>query len=151
MDLMKTAKLQSVLLVMFLITAFLFGCMTAPTSSENLHGSPTDRAFASTVTELFFGLSSKDGKGVSEQAWEGFLAEVVTPRFPQGLTVMEARGKWQEGDNKKIVTEASKMLLIVHDGGNESHAKLEAIIAEYKRRFDQESVLRVDTPAKVSF
>ena len=48
------------------------------------------------VTEfrLFFGLTDKDGKIVTEDQWQQFLADTITPRFPAGLTVFDGRGQW---------------------------------------------------------
>jgi hypothetical protein len=43
------------------------------------------------VERLYFGLNTPQG-AVSESEWESFLAEIVTPRFPSGLTVIDGRG-----------------------------------------------------------
>ncbi|MEP9368522.1 DUF3574 domain-containing protein [Xanthobacter sp. VNH20] len=43
-------------------------------------------------SQLFFSLNTPDGRGVSEQQWVQFVAEIVAPRFPGGLTVLEAQG-----------------------------------------------------------
>src|SRR5262245_45916260 len=66
----------------------------------------------SVITFLFFGMSSMDGPGVSAQEWQGFLDDVVTPRFPSGLTVLEAAGQFQPSTGG-IVAERSKVLLLV--------------------------------------
>ncbi len=45
---------------------------------------------------LFFGRSDSTGaEVVSDEAWNEFLEDTVTPRFPDGLTVMNGRGQWQ--------------------------------------------------------
>lgn len=107
-----------------------------------------DRA---TFTILFLGLSSKDGVGVSEQQWQTFLEQVVTPRFPDGLTVLDAYGQYASDSTVKIVRERTKLLLLVHGGDRDSQNDIVSLIAEYKRRFKQESVLRVDSKAQVKF
>ncbi|MFG1463768.1 DUF3574 domain-containing protein [Xanthobacter sp. DSM 24535] len=43
-------------------------------------------------SQLFFNLNTPDGRGVSEQQWVQFVADVVAPRFPGGFTVLEAQG-----------------------------------------------------------
>lgn len=45
-------------------------------------------------TKLYFGLGPVDHpeRGVSEADWRGFLDREVTPRFPQGLSVMDVYG-----------------------------------------------------------
>ena len=42
--------------------------------------------------QLFFGRSTIEGGEVSDEAWAAFLADTVTPRFPDGLTVLDAAG-----------------------------------------------------------
>jgi hypothetical protein len=46
---------------------------------------------------LYFGTAKPDGI-VSPEEWAAFLSAVVTPRFPQGLTVWQASGQWRTGD-----------------------------------------------------
>ena len=48
---------------------------------------------AFTEFNLYFGLAKGDGSLVSEAEWDAFLADTVTPRFPDGLTVYDARGQ----------------------------------------------------------
>jgi hypothetical protein len=101
------------------------------------------------ITLLFFGMASDDGRGVSEQAWETFLREVVTPKFPEGFTAFPARGQY--ADREGSVVEATRVVLRVRDDNPTGNATVAAIIAEYKRRFQQRSVLRIDFPACVAF
>ena len=52
-------------------------------------------------TELYFGLAVPPGPDgqpagqVSEEDWQWFLDEEITPRFPEGLTILEAGGQWR--------------------------------------------------------
>jgi hypothetical protein len=78
-------------------------------------------------TTLYFGLNRKTGN-VSETQWKRFLRDHVTPRFPQGLTVWEANGQWRRADGVIVQTPAV-------------HAAIDAIIEDYKKTFEQESVL----------
>jgi len=99
------------------------------------------------VERLYFGRNVADTVIVSDTAWAVFVAEVVTPRFPAGLTVWSAMGQWR-GPDGRIRREPSFVLeLVLPAGGVDSDAAIAAIIAEYKRRFHQESVLRVVMPA----
>lgn len=61
------------------------------------------------VEQLFFGRNMPGGQVVSDSAWINFLSEVVTPRFPDGLTVFQAAGQWRGADGK-IEREASFVL-----------------------------------------
>jgi hypothetical protein len=96
-------------------------------------------------TELFFGMSRPDGGTISDSEWESFLDAEVTPRFPDGLTVLSAAGQWQ-GENDQIVEEASKLLILLYprEALSESHMEIEEIRAAYEKAFQQESVLRAD-------
>jgi Protein of unknown function (DUF3574) len=104
-------------------------------------------ATASVVSTLFFGMASRDGRGVSEQAWDGFLATVVTPRFPDGLTVLSGYGQYRGPSAGAIVRETTKVLLVVHAGTAEQEQAIAEIIAAYRRAFDQEAVLHLARPA----
>jgi hypothetical protein len=105
----------------------------------------------SQVAELLFGRKIADRIGVSEGAWRQFVAREMTPRFPDGLTVIDATGQWRNPQTKKLVREPSKVVQIVLPGDAEDEAKLDAIIAAYKTRFRQQSVVLVVRPACVSF
>ncbi len=124
-----------------------------------LAGAPTLGANAATCpsgTELFaeyrlfFGRSQGEGGVVSEEAWRAFLAEEVTPRFPDGLTVLDAAGQWREGTGV-IVRERTKLLLVLAPPGEDAMRRTDEIADAYKRAFGQSSVLRVVTEACVSF
>jgi hypothetical protein len=101
--------------------------------------------------ELIFGRSIKGGDVVSEAAWRRFLDEEVTPRFPDGFTVIDGRGQWRGEGQTKIVKEASKVLVVAIPGEAERRARLAAVAEAYKRRFRQESVATLLTPSCVSF
>jgi hypothetical protein len=101
--------------------------------------------------ELIFGRNIKGGGVVSEAAWRRFLDEEVTPRFPDGFTVIDGRGQWRGEGQTKIVKEASKVLVVAIPGAAERRARLAAVAEAYKRRFRQESVATLLTPSCVSF
>jgi len=99
---------------------------------------------------FFFGRSQGDVEVVSEEAWRSFLAEEVTPRFPDGLTVIDGAGQWRDGTGT-IVRERSKLLLVLAPPGGDAMHRTDEIAEAYKHAFGQSSVLRVVTPACVSF
>ena len=100
--------------------------------------------------QLFLGRSTGDGGEVSEEEWLAFLADTVTPRFPDGLTVLDAAGQWRDGTGA-IQRERSKLLWILAPPGDEARRLIDEISEEYKRRFQQESVLRILGSACASF
>ena len=100
---------------------------------------------------LFMGRGGDSGEVVDDAAWEAFLSDTVTPRFPDGLTVLDARGQWR-GSSGTIQTERSKVLLVLAPPGGAAQRLIAEIADEYIRTFQQESVLRVvgDTCASFS-
>jgi hypothetical protein len=101
-------------------------------------------------TELFFGRNKPDGTEVTEQQFDEFLAEVITPRFPEGLTVVQGRGQFLNSQGM-LVREATVVLIVLYplEQRRDRSAKLEEIRELYKEEFQQESVLRVDNPLPV--
>jgi len=101
-------------------------------------------------TELYFGMTRRGGGVVSDEEWKAFLAQAVTSRFPDGLTVYDASGQWRGGDGV-LVREQTRVVVIVHEKSSGRDKAIREIIALYKKQFDQESVLRVDQPATAEF
>jgi Protein of unknown function (DUF3574) len=96
-------------------------------------------------TELFFGSARPDGSAVTEEDFRNFLDKEITPRFPDGLTLLVGNGQFKHGAG--IVRERSFVLILLHPGPTPaSSANVEAIRQAYKTRFAQDSVLRVDSP-----
>jgi hypothetical protein len=87
---------------------------------------------------------------VSDSAWQAFLDEVVTPRFPAGLTVVEGMGQWK-GQSGEVERERAEVLTVLHAGDAPARLAVAEIAAEYKRRFHQEAVLRERTMACTHF
>ncbi len=100
-------------------------------------------------TELFFGLGLPDGSEVSEDQWEVFVREEITPRFPDGFTILSARGQWR--DQHGIHREPARIVIILHEPTAQANDLIEQIRESYKRRFEQTSVLRADSKQFVSF
>ena len=98
---------------------------------------------------LYFG-TVKPGGIVSAEEWAGFLGSVVTPRFPAGLTSWTASGQWRSADGT-LTLESSHVLNILHAADSASEIAIREVVAKYKSRFKQEAVLRVKSPACVSF
>ena len=99
-------------------------------------------------TELYCGRSKPDGGMVSDEEWEKFLADEVTPRFPDGFTILKGMGQYREKSGK-IISEPSNVLVFLYENRKESRLKIEEIRAAYVKQFSQESVLRLDFKQKV--
>jgi hypothetical protein len=108
-------------------------------------------AFPMARLELYFGTQKPGGAPVTDAEWGAFLNEEVTPRFPDGLTVLTGNGQWRNAAGV-ITKETSAVLVILYEPSAEKEAAIEDIRAAYKDRFDQESVMRVDAGTQcVSF
>jgi hypothetical protein len=69
-------------------------------------------------TELYCGRSKPDGGMVSDEEWEKFLADVVTPRFPDGFTILKGTGQYREKSGK-IISEPSNVLVFLYENRKE--------------------------------
>ena len=105
----------------------------------------------SQVAELMFGRNIGSRLGVNEADWSRFVDREIVSRFPNGLTMFNAAGQWRDEATNKIVREPSKVVQIVLPGQVEDIARLNEIVAAYKRRFKQHSVVMIVRPACVSF
>ena len=95
-----------------------------------------------TLFSLYFGRSLPGGGEVDKAAWRAFLDGEVTPRFPDGFTVLKARGAWRDRTRGTTSFEASNVLeIVVIEAPAAARAKADEIAAAYKRRFQQQSVL----------
>lgn len=124
--------------------ALMAGCVT---NSASRACAPNETNMVN--DQIFLGTDTPSGP-VSPQEWTSFLAESVTPRFPQGLTVWQASGQWR-GNDGAIVREPSYVLNLVHPGDSVSETAVRDIRTEYQTRFRQEATLRVRQAACVSF
>ncbi|MEO8650338.1 MAG: DUF3574 domain-containing protein, partial [Acidobacteriota bacterium] len=92
-----------------------------------------------------------DGLMVSDEQWGVFLSEVVTPRFPDGFTILDGLGQYK-GKDGSLVRESSKILIILYPRSDKRSAgvRIDEIRAEYKKRFNQESAMRMDLGKSVN-
>lgn len=99
-------------------------------------------------TELYFGMSRPDGGVVSDEQWGRFLDTAITPRFPEGLTVLDASGQYRMTSGV-LVKERTKLLVIVHPPAADS--LLTQICRLYAAAFNQESVMKVSGSCSQEF
>ena len=95
---------------------------------------------------LYFGTDKPGGGTVSAAEWKQFADDVLAREFPKGLTTWEADGRWRGADGQPVVERSHVVLAIGVD-----EAAIARVIAEYKRRFAQEAVMRVSSPCRASF
>jgi hypothetical protein len=119
----------------------------AQTADVSCHGAQQPKR----VAELLFGRGTANRRGVNETAWEHFVAQELTPRFPEGLTITAAVGQWRDPATGTIGREQSERVEIVLPGKADEDARLDAIVKAYEREFHQRSVVVIVRPACVSF
>jgi hypothetical protein len=124
----------------------LAGCVSMPPPPP---ACPAGQDYLRTA-QLFFGRNIANQPAVTEADFRRFVDQELTPRFPDGLTVMDGGGQWR-GSQDKLIREASKVVLIVLPKSRDAGARLEAVRTAYKTRFRQESVLLVTQASCVSF
>ena len=122
--------------------SFLLALLLA-TSGCSLHQATSPSPSSPTVMDrLWFGKAIPSGGEVTDQQWREFIDEVVTPRFPDGLTLYRAQGQWRD-PRGNLVREQVLVLEVVHRAGAAADSAIQAIADEYKRRFRQDAVLHV--------
>ena len=97
------------------------------------------------VDSLYFGSGD-----VKPEQWQDFLATVITPRFPAGLTSWAAAGQWRN-DAGVIEKESSYILQLVHADSPQAETGIQEVLSMYKSRFHQRAVLRTRTRTCISF
>lgn len=123
----------------------------APAVAVAPGSAPAAVAHADTVADrLFFGRSIPGGGMVTDEEWAAFLRDVVTPRFPDGLSVWRAEGQWLDSRGT-LEHEQSMVVEVIHAASPQVDAALRDIADEYKRRFRQDAVLRITTPVRMRF
>ncbi len=93
--------------------------------------------------QLFFGLADGSGNQISDAEWEQFQTEVITPRFPEGMSVIDVKGQWREpdGDVQRENTRLVRGLMAAPDG--DGLRLVNEISDEFVRRFNQDPVFRI--------
>jgi hypothetical protein len=105
---------------------------------------------ANQLNRLYFGMNKPTGGTVSEHEFNQFLQQEISSRFPEGLTLFEAKGQWQNAKGT-IEQENSRVVEIVCDDTPENRDKVAAIAAKYKALFAQEAVMLIKSQPEIIF
>ncbi|WP_230943348.1 DUF3574 domain-containing protein [Burkholderia cepacia] len=101
--------------------------------------------------DLLFGRDIAGRGSVTDAERAAFLADTVTPRFPDGLTYWESHGQWRDRTTGGITREDSFVIRIIADDTPDTRGRLAAIRKAYMERFHQKSVGMTVVPACASF
>lgn len=102
--------------------------------------------------ELYFGVGPADRPDdVGDIRWQAFLDREVTPRFPDGLTVLDGYGQWKSRGAARPEGLHTKVLIILCEDTPQNRAAVDAIRSAYKKATRDQSVLLATNPVDISF
>jgi hypothetical protein len=103
--------------------------------------------------ELYFGIGifGASDDGIAEMRWLAFMDREVTPRFPDGLTVLDAYGQWRGHPNEQPSRLRSKVLIILCEDTRGNRESIDAIRTAFKAATHDKSVLLAMQHVDVSF
>ena len=126
--------------ILALTLLLLAGCVEQPGSVSQPYACLLPSEQRMLVAELFFGRNIHGGGSVGEAEWARFTAEILTPNFPDGFTVSDGNGQWQNPATGVISRQPSKIVLVAARRTADLGQRLSAVIDAYKTRFRQQSV-----------
>ncbi|WP_328314210.1 DUF3574 domain-containing protein [Streptomyces sp. NBC_00442] len=126
-----------------------YGTAVTPASQAQTttHGSPY------VATHLYFGTGRHNGEPpITDDQFMKFVADVITPRFPVGLTIQEGRGQWRDKTGS-INRENSYELTVLYPSreARTHDPDIEYIRNLYCSMYGLESVGRADVKAQADF
>ncbi|MDP1961056.1 MAG: DUF3574 domain-containing protein [Reyranella sp.] len=130
---------------MLLAALFLSLGMQASAQSPPLAAACTAPLKPAIEVNLYFGRDIESGGEVSDAQWAEFMAAEVTPRFPDGLSVVNVAGQSRNSRNQTL-RERTKLLIVVVFDAPTHQPKVAAIVDAYNKRFSQISVFRTEKP-----
>lgn len=92
------------------------------------------------AAQLFFGRDIPGREPVTEAEWSEFVSQTLARQFPDGFTVLDGAGNWRDGKTGKVISEPSKIVLIAAGSAPDMDRRLDAVIAAYRGRFQQQAV-----------
>jgi hypothetical protein len=125
--------------------AVLAGCQTAPPSAP---ACPVGQISQQTA-QLYFGGAFGPSSKVSDAQFRKYVDEELTPRFPDGLTVLDGGRQWK-GEENRAIREAAKVVLIVLPKALGVQMRINAARSAYRNRFHQDALVEVLPPACVA-
>jgi uncharacterized protein DUF3574 len=132
--------------VTLICLALLTGCQTLPNDkTPECSGEPWEE------TTLYMGRGLGMETEVKIEEWNAFVSEEVTPRFPSGFTIFNAKGAWRNRMLDSTIYERTKVLVILHPGTTDTNERVNAVAEAYRARFTQDAVLGGTTRSCVTF
>ena len=137
-------------IIKFVLLSIIFTSLTSCSISKNNRLEQNSEGCSKkSLTRLYFGSATPKGQ-VSVLQWQLFVKKEITPLFPKGLTILQGKGQWL-GSNKKIVSETSRIVEILHDNSSIDVSSIAKIVAKYKTKFKQEAVMELHDQVNACF
>jgi hypothetical protein len=127
-------------------SALIMGCTTLPRTECGAVSGSTLWA----RTELYFGMGKPDDTFTTDDEYQHFIDEQVSPRFRDGFTVLTGRGQYLD-PHGRMWHEPTKVLVLMYPPDASKSTAIEEIRSAYKKAFQQEAVMRVDGTTCVAF
>ena len=102
-------------------------------------------------TNLYFGQMRPDGTMVTNLEWNNFRSNQMASVFKHGCTVINTSGNWLDPETHKLITEPGHVVIYYYKNSRQMSQQIDSLRKWYVSMFQQQSVLRVDKKAKVSF
>ncbi|MFE4857733.1 DUF3574 domain-containing protein [Streptomyces sp. NPDC056670] len=121
------------------------------TQTETAQAATTGSAYL--ATHLYFGTGRHNGEPpITDAQFMKFVADVITPRFPSGLTIQQGRGQWRDKTGS-INREISYELTVLYPAreARTHNPDIEYIRNLYCSMYGLESVGRADVKAQADF
>ncbi|MDF3086265.1 DUF3574 domain-containing protein [Burkholderia sola] len=133
--------------------ALLAGCAAPPSSTSHAQPASCTQPGENRMlqADLLFGRDVAGRGPVTDAERAAFLADTVTPRFPDGLTYWDTHGQWRDRSTGAITREDSFVIRIIADDTPDTRTRLAAIRQAYVERFHQQSVGMTVVAACASF
>lgn len=119
----QTVILATVFVALVATVGVLAGTATSSATSEVA----SVDSHAMLRTELYFG-------AIDAQAWGSFLADEVTPRFPDGLSWYDVNGQWRgpSGQPEKL---PSRIVILIHADNRANREALATVGRVFQQRY----------------
>ena len=101
--------------------------------------------------ELYFGRNIPTGGFVGFYDWNQFVRNHLLKAFPYGMTILNAEGFWSPQNEMTTEREKTKVVILVLENTSGNRQRIDDVIRTYKNLFDQESVMKLETPVSVKF
>lgn len=128
------------------LAALAIGALLAGTMMPAEAPLPSAQCQLRVLDRLYFGLSTPWGEA-SDADWQRFVDQELAPRFPDGFTVLQARGHWRDASHVPL-REPTRVVDLVHARDQQSEQRISEVVARYRHTFAQQSVLRLSAEVR---